>query len=210
MYAQGLAAFDSAHWTGSAEAYHDWRKRVKYLWYQVQVLQNIWPAGMKSLSDELDQLGELLGDHHDLSMLRSTVLNGFPRAGATSTIAALYRRIDEVRLELEKRAEILGKRVYAERPREFTRRIGTYWQVWREGGDTRDSNWQLGQPTGERSSDTKPAAKHDKRRYGDVSVGSRGASGLRQAEQFNPVGGNGASDEADGLSDRVSTDTALN
>ena len=44
---------------------------------------------MKPLADELDQLGELLGQDHDLAVLRHTVLNEFPRAGSTATLPAL-------------------------------------------------------------------------------------------------------------------------
>jgi CHAD domain-containing protein len=53
-----------------AEQLHEWRKRVKDLWYQQRLLRDVWPGVLKAQADELDALGELLGDDHDLSVLR--------------------------------------------------------------------------------------------------------------------------------------------
>ena len=96
IYARGRRNFAAAYSLPSDEAFHDWRKQVKYLWYHTQILENIWPSVMQALVEELDQLGELLGQDHDLAVLRTTVRTEFPRAGATATLLALERRIDAV------------------------------------------------------------------------------------------------------------------
>ena len=85
---------------------------------------------MQAWAEELDQLGELLGQDHDLAVLRTTVLAEFPRAGATATLMALENRIGEVRSRMQARARPLAERIYLERPREFSRRLGGYWRVW--------------------------------------------------------------------------------
>ena len=130
IYARGRRDFAAAYNLPGDEALHDWRKQVKYLWYHTQILQNVWPSIMQALSQELDQLGELLGEDHDLAVLRTTVLAEFPRAGATATLLALERRIDVVRSQRQARARLLAERIYLERPREFTRRLRGYWRVW--------------------------------------------------------------------------------
>lgn len=130
IYACGRRDFAAAYMLPSDEAFHDWRKQVKYLWYHTQILENIWPSVMQVLVEELDQLGELLGQDHDLAVLRATVLTEFPRAGATATLRALERRIGEVRARKQARARLLAERIYLERPREFSRRLGGYWRVW--------------------------------------------------------------------------------
>ena len=130
IYARGRRDFAAAYALPSDEAFHDWRKQVKYLWYHTQILENIWPSVMRAQAEELDQLGELLGQDHDLAVLRTTVLAEFPRAGATATLRALERRIDEVRSRMQARARLLAERIYLERPREFSRRLGGYWRVW--------------------------------------------------------------------------------
>ena len=135
MYARGQSEFEAAYWLPGEEAFHDWRKRVKYLCYQTQILQHIWFPGMKPLTDELDQLGELLGQDHDLAVLRQTVINEFPRAGSTATLRALERRIDAVQSQLQLRARLVATRIYAERPRDFARRLGGYWRAWKADAD---------------------------------------------------------------------------
>lgn len=130
IYARGRRDFAAAYALPSDEAFHDWRKQVKYLWYHTQILEPIWPPVMQALAEELDQLGGLLGEDHDLAVLRTTVLAEFPRAGATATLLALERRIGEVRSRMQDQARLLGERIYLERPREFTRRLRGYWRVW--------------------------------------------------------------------------------
>ncbi len=130
IYARGRRDFAAAYALPSDEAFHDWRKQVKYLWYHAQILENIWPSVMQAWAEELDQLGELLGQDHDLAVLRTTVLTEFPKAGATATLRALEGRIGEVRSRMQARARPLAERIYLERPREFSRRLGGYWRVW--------------------------------------------------------------------------------
>ena len=130
IYARGRRDFAAAYVLPSDEAFHDWRKQVKYLWYHTHILENIWPSVMQAWAEELDQLGELLGQDHDLAVLRTTVLTEFPKAGATATLRALEGRIGEVRSRMQARARPLAERLYLERPREFSRRLGGYWRVW--------------------------------------------------------------------------------
>ena len=130
IYARGRRNFAGAYALPSDEAFHDWRKQAKYLWYHTQILENIWPSVMQAQAEELDQLGELLGQDHDLAVLRTTVLVEFPRAGATATLRALERRINGVRARMQAEACPLAERIYLERPRDFTRRLRGYWRVW--------------------------------------------------------------------------------
>ena len=130
IYARGRRDFAAAYALPSDEAFHDWRKQVKYLWYHTQILENIWPPVMQALAEELDQLGELLGQDHDLAVLHTAVRTEFPRAGAAATLMALERRINEVRSGMQAQARLLAERIYVERPREFSRRLGGYWRVW--------------------------------------------------------------------------------
>ena len=53
----------------TAENLHEWRKRVKDLWYQQRLLQQAWPAVLKAEAAEAKALSKLLGDDHDLAVL---------------------------------------------------------------------------------------------------------------------------------------------
>ena len=69
VYRRGRREFGEACWRPSVESLHEWRKRVKYLWYHSRLLQPLWPGLMTAWQKELDRLGELLGDDHDLAVL---------------------------------------------------------------------------------------------------------------------------------------------
>lgn len=122
-YAGGRAAMRAAYAAGDDEAFHRWRKRAKDLWYQAQVLEGSCPPQLRALTEMLAELGDQLGEDHDLAVL----------AAAAAASPALGERLTARHGELRQAAWQLGRRIYAERPRAFLRRMRTYWQVWREG-----------------------------------------------------------------------------
>ena len=127
---QARAAFrDAAADPGVAEL-HEWRKQVKYLRYQFDVMQPLWPERMEELADETDRMGDFLGDDHDLAVLRQMV-DRDPRPvaddGERETLVAL---IDRRRAELEQEALLLGERFFQDRPRELARRLKGYCKTW--------------------------------------------------------------------------------
>jgi len=134
VYARGRREHEGVCWTPSVEALHQWRKRVKYLWYHTQLLQPMWPGPLETLAVELDLLGELLGRDHDLAVLGQTARQqaGAIPGASGATLSSLQRRILEYRSELQTQCQVLGQRIYAEPAGAFARRLGTYWQAWGE------------------------------------------------------------------------------
>jgi CHAD domain-containing protein len=124
-YRRGREAFAVAQRDPSAEHLHEWRKRVKDLWYQQRLLRDAWKAPMKAFAGECDRLSELLGDDHDLAAL--TAVLGSPSAAPPSVdVERLLELIAARREELQAEAFELGGRVYAETPKAFARRLGVY------------------------------------------------------------------------------------
>lgn len=86
---------------------HDWRKRVKYLWHQLQILA---PAQL-GLIEEAQQLADLLGDDHDLAVLSQKIdtnVDGFDANDREALLLLLNRR----RKQLQRRAFKLGANLY--------------------------------------------------------------------------------------------------
>jgi CHAD domain-containing protein len=113
-YARGHAAFATARRETTPENLHDWRKRVKDLWYHQRLLRDAWPAVFGAQADEADVLAKLLGDDHDLAEL-AVVLPDEPEV-----LAAIAVRRGEIQAE----AWRVGRRLYAEKPKAFGRRLG--------------------------------------------------------------------------------------
>jgi CHAD domain-containing protein len=100
---------------------HEWRKRVKDLRYAAEML------GASKVAGRADDLGELLGEEHDLAVLaervRSEAQAGAPGALGRSTRRLLLKLIAKRRRRLRKRALRDGERLYARKPARFVRRL---------------------------------------------------------------------------------------
>jgi CHAD domain-containing protein len=130
-YSSGRDALERARGEPTNEHLHEWRKQTKYFWYQLQVFEPLWPGPIGQLAQETHKLADLLGDDHDLAVLRERVAEtreAFPSAGSHQALLAL---IERCRLSLQRKAVQLGLRLYEEKPREFVGRMGKYWQDWR-------------------------------------------------------------------------------
>lgn len=112
---------------GDEEEVHEWRKRAKDLWYELRLLRDAWSGPLGATAEEAHRLSELLGDHHDLAVLRADLQE---RNLGVEQTQALVAAIDRRQEELGGEAMALGARLYAERPQDFSRRLRRYWQVW--------------------------------------------------------------------------------
>jgi CHAD domain-containing protein len=129
-YRRGRRRFAEAGSEPSEENVHEWRKRAKDLWYHLRLLRESKPKRLRKEADRAHELSDLLGDHHDLAVLREDA-GGRPRllgAGGVELLAILAERRQE---ELLGDALSLGKRVYGEKPKAFAARFERYWEAWR-------------------------------------------------------------------------------
>lgn len=127
-YRDGRQAMTRALGDPSAENVHRWRKRAKDLWYQLRIVREAWPPLLDTTIDQAHELTELLGDHHDLAMLDED-LRSRGDLGEREPFEAAISKCQE---ELIEAAGELGRRIYAEKPKAFRRRLKRYWIAWRE------------------------------------------------------------------------------
>jgi CHAD domain-containing protein len=118
--------------TGKPEHFHQWRKRAKDLYYQVRLLCRIWPEQMDAIESELEQLGDFLGNAHDLFLLAgpeaAKELPKEPKEETEALIALALKR----QKQLQMQALALGAKLYAEKPASFCKRLKRYWRRWRK------------------------------------------------------------------------------
>jgi CHAD domain-containing protein len=109
----------------NAQDLHDWRKRVKSLYYVLDMLGGANAKGARGATRRAHRLGDLLGEEHDLWML-NVFVDRHPDAFGddNATRDALLRRIERRRARLRRRALRLGGRLYRRKPGSFTRRVG--------------------------------------------------------------------------------------
>jgi CHAD domain-containing protein len=128
-YRQGRKAFARAQGAPSLEDLHSWRKRVKDLWYHERLLAPVCGPAVRGHAKEAHQLADLLGDDHDLGVLRETLTHN--QDGPAVDLDAVIGLIDHRRAELQTEAVHIGERVYAEKPKAFRRRMRRCWSAGR-------------------------------------------------------------------------------
>jgi CHAD domain-containing protein len=127
-YQRGRNALKAAIEKTSTKNLHTFRKRAKELWYQLRILRPLAPAVFRELNGELETIGQYLGQAHDLAFVAERLSSIWPARKHGDRI--LNALIDSREKELERTAIALGERFYAERPKQFARRIPRYFSAW--------------------------------------------------------------------------------
>ncbi|MGH8947753.1 MAG: CHAD domain-containing protein [Acidimicrobiia bacterium] len=128
MHARGRHQMVAAYKTQRPESFHRWRKRVKFLKHQMEILTPLWPEVMIGMAVTLDRISELLGQDHDLAELLHALADRpdlCPNPLERSLMSALA---EQRRSDLQTACRILGRRIYAETPSAFRGRVGAYWE----------------------------------------------------------------------------------
>ncbi|WP_217474971.1 CHAD domain-containing protein [Stutzerimonas stutzeri] len=126
-YADGCAEQARVRLDLSDEQLHQWRKRVKDHWYQTRLLAPSWPMLMQLRSDSLKKLADLLGDDHDLAVMRQLLQQQPALFGDEAMQERLGNLIAERRSELQSAALKLGGELYVQAPAELVARWRRYW-----------------------------------------------------------------------------------
>lgn len=130
-YARGRGGQREARSSDDHELFHEWRKRVKDLWYHTTLLRRAWDDVMSARKRQLKMLSDALGDDHDLVVFGQLMRDEPELFGNEGQRARLSELVDTRQRALRGDAHELGALLYAEKPGAYVRRIEAYWQVWR-------------------------------------------------------------------------------
>jgi CHAD domain-containing protein len=111
-YQQGRDAWRTAGGEASAENFHAWRRHVKDLWFHLEWLNPFSAKPARRAAKDLERLGELLGEDHDLFLLEKFVVRHCAKHRTQSR--ELVRQILRRQQGLRKAALQLGSRLYSE------------------------------------------------------------------------------------------------
>jgi CHAD domain-containing protein len=117
---------------GDDEAYHKWRIRIKSLYYELQMLQSVWPARLTKMVAELNKLQDQIGADHDLVVLQKSLDRNPDRFGGSESVKRVLRTVKDKRRKLRRTTDPLGKAILDQPSRSFVRELGQHWNDWRK------------------------------------------------------------------------------
>jgi CHAD domain-containing protein len=124
-YRRGARALGAAEEDASPENLHRLRKRTKEHFFQLRLLEGLWDAKLRSHKAKAERLEEMLGSHHNLVVLKTTILQQ-PAVNAEEFLTVL----DKLEKDLARKALKLAARVYAQPTSRITQRVKQRWERW--------------------------------------------------------------------------------
>ncbi|QXC63287.1 CHAD domain-containing protein [Aquihabitans sp. G128] len=164
QYQRGRRLLDDLPDEPTADELHEWRKRVKDLWYHQRLLRRLWTDGQRPVVAAADELASALGEDHDLGLLLAhlDVEGGGAPEGAvggaghddasepddgadpvedpvvvdheTWVLVVAAGRAERERLQADARR--LGARLYADEPAAWVDRHRAWWDAARDEAAT--------------------------------------------------------------------------
>lgn len=131
-YRRARHAMREAQQTPTPERMHAWRKRCKDHWYHARLFRPVWVRPMQAHAGAAHALGELLGDHHDLTVFLATLAHrpgDFGTDADAEVLAGLTRQLQNV---LEAQAFADGARLFAEKPSALAATWCARYRAWRD------------------------------------------------------------------------------
>ena len=113
------------------ENVHEWRKRVKNLWYSMRILSNLWPEIMSPLVTLIGKLSDNLGDTNDMFLLKERIITNQSKFKDDQHTRELINFIDRRIIDLLRDARSIGRKIYSEDSKYFVGRMQNYFEIWR-------------------------------------------------------------------------------
>jgi CHAD domain-containing protein len=129
VYKAGRRAFRRVKDQGTDRRLHGWRKQVKYLLNQIDVVRQLGGAKMKKRRKYSCRLADILGDDHDLAVLDAKI-----KASADPEVSRRFAlRIEKRRTVLQREAHRVGRLLYRGKARRLKSDLDEQSMLYRSG-----------------------------------------------------------------------------
>lgn len=127
VYRRGRRYLSSVRKQFNMDEFHEYRKNTKYLLYHMELIQPVFPKLLKAYAVTIDRHAEILGHIRDYDRLELYLQDAPQEVISLTTRKKLLEKIRDHRQELMGRIFLKADLIYAEKPKEFVKRINTYW-----------------------------------------------------------------------------------
>ncbi|MBA3486301.1 MAG: CHAD domain-containing protein [Lysobacter sp.] len=105
------------------------RKHVKYHRFHLDLLHKTWPRPLLAVVDQAEALGETLGEHDDIDVLLAALGQDDAAPVLKDVTGRIAVSVRQELARLEDAAFSTARRLLAEKPRGFERRMRAYWNA---------------------------------------------------------------------------------
>ncbi len=128
QYERGRGAYEQLGDDPDLDQFHDWRKRVKDLWYHARLLNDLWPDLQEAVTSSAHDLADVLGTDHDLGLLTASLGAGDLADGlGDEQREVLGQVIERERSRLQAAARRQGARLYVDDAETWAHRHRAWW-----------------------------------------------------------------------------------
>jgi CHAD domain-containing protein len=128
---RGRKAMIRARRTGRAKDFHEWRKEMKALWYELRLLEEC-SAGIKHDVALLHRAETWLGDEHNLVVFCAEVSRDASICNGMVDLGRLQQTVNRYQCDLRKKAIASAGTIYRRKSDSYVRAMKRAWNTWRQ------------------------------------------------------------------------------
>lgn len=128
-YKESFEAFTITSGFPTPDSLHEWRKRMKDVQFQLQLLMNNIRSTQLPDIEIVNTICDNLGRDHDLFMLTEWIEQIIPEKNKIPEIHTLISQLESIRIQIQKTTSQLGFKLYEYTPQEAEENLSSYLHV---------------------------------------------------------------------------------
>ncbi len=144
IFKKGKREFGAARRELTTDRLHRWRSSVKVLWYETRMIEAAAPDVLTPLVEQLDELAQILGADHDLTILIERLESKPKQAGGKKRSRRAVKAARKQRKRLRKEAIRRGAPIYEQSTGDFAEQIVGHWLGFATSSATREVDPERG------------------------------------------------------------------